>query len=102
MVELLPLNEKKDTDYVKQLLEEFVEKTGSIVAQDMLQVWPEPTTRFIKVFPYEYQRALQQMEEAAEAEPVVNGNLKTQESIQDIEDSITDDEMAQKKLDKIR
>lgn len=49
MVELLPLNKQEDIAYVKKLLEEFVEKTGSLVAQDLLMLWPEPTTRFVKV-----------------------------------------------------
>lgn len=49
MVELLPLSEQEDIAYVKQLLEEFVEKTGSLIAEDLLMLWPEPTTRFVKV-----------------------------------------------------
>lgn len=49
MVELLQLNQQDDIAYVKQLLEEFVDKTGSLIAQDLLKVWPEPTTRFVKV-----------------------------------------------------
>lgn len=49
MVELLPLNKQEDIAYVKELLEEFVEKTGSLIAQDLLTLWPEPTTRFVKV-----------------------------------------------------
>lgn len=104
MVELFPLSDKKDQDYVKQLLEEFVEKTGSLVAQDLLVTWPEPTTRFVKVFPYEYQRALKQMEENKLLEPVAitNGNSKPEAKIKDIEDSIADADMDQKKLDKIR
>ncbi|XP_015600408.1 putative glutamate synthase [NADPH] isoform X3 [Cephus cinctus] len=103
MVELLPLNDKDDIAYVKQLLEEFVEKTGSLIAKDLLVLWPEPTTRFVKVFPYEYQRALKQMEEDKLAEPVVNGNSKAVEpQVKDIEDVIADADMEQRKLDKIR
>lgn len=49
MVELLPLNNTEDIAYVKQLLEEFVKKTGSLIAKDLLNLWPEPTTRFVKV-----------------------------------------------------
>ncbi|KAK0097828.1 hypothetical protein PV326_013412 [Microctonus aethiopoides] len=103
MVELLPLDNKADIAYVKNLLEEFIEKTGSLIAKDLLLTWPEPTTRFVKVFPYEYQRALQQMAEAKVAEPiVVNGNAKNQVQVKDIEDSIEDGESAQRKLDKIK
>ncbi|XP_014214359.1 putative glutamate synthase [NADPH] isoform X1 [Copidosoma floridanum] len=107
MVELLPLNGKKDIDHVQQLLEEFVEKTGSLIAQEMLQIWPEPTNRIFKVFPYEYQRALKQMEEKEEEEKptnvaiISNGNGKT-EAVLDIEDVVADTEVAQKKLDKVK
>lgn len=50
MVELLPLTNSEDIAYVKGLLEEFVEKTGSLIAKDLLMLWPEPTTRFVKVY----------------------------------------------------
>ncbi|XP_011708149.1 PREDICTED: putative glutamate synthase [NADPH] isoform X2 [Wasmannia auropunctata] len=104
MVELLPLNKPEEIAYVKQLLEEFIEKTGSLIAQDLLATWPEPTTRFVKVFPYEYQRALKQLEEAKLETPnVINGNAQmTNGKIKDIEDSIEDADMAQRKLDKIK
>lgn len=106
---MLPLNGKKDIDYVQQLLEEFVEKTGSLIAKELLQIWPEPTNRIFKVFPYEYQRALKQIEEekelresgVTETVAITNGNVKT-ESVMDIEDVIADGEVAQKKLDKIK
>lgn len=103
MVELLPLNKQEDIAYVKKLLEEFVEKTGSLVAQDLLTLWPEPTTRFVKVFPYEYQRALKQVEETKQTEMIVNGSSQTVNAqVKDIEDTIADIEIEQHKLDKIR
>ncbi|XP_044595767.1 glutamate synthase [NADH] isoform X1 [Cotesia glomerata] len=105
MVELLPLNNKEDIVYVKQLLEEFIEKTGSLIAKDLLLTWPEPTTRFVKVFPYEYQRALKQLAEdnkTNQKNVVINGNSKNQPEIKDIEDSIEDGDLAQRKLDKIK
>ncbi|EFN72550.1 Glutamate synthase [NADH], amyloplastic [Camponotus floridanus] len=103
MVELLPLNKSEEIAYVKQLLEEFIEKTGSLIAQDLLATWPEPTTRFVKVFPYEYQRALKQLEEDKQQTNVINGDAQlTNHKIKDIEDAIEDAEMAQRKLDKIK
>ncbi|XP_034952284.1 putative glutamate synthase [NADPH] isoform X4 [Chelonus insularis] len=102
MVELLPLNDKEDIAYVKQLLEEFIDKTGSLIAKELLLTWPEPTTRFVKVFPYEYQRALKQLAEEKATVPIANGNSKNQAQIKDIEDSVEDAEIAQKKLDKIK
>ncbi|XP_076755375.1 uncharacterized protein LOC143426097 isoform X1 [Xylocopa sonorina] len=101
MVELLPLNHPGDIACVKKLLEEFVEKTGSLIAQDLLTLWPEPTTRFVKVFPYEYQRALKQLEDAKQVQPIPNGSSQTLD-IKDIEDAIVDSDMEQRKLNKIR
>ncbi|XP_076386960.1 uncharacterized protein LOC100882019 isoform X2 [Megachile rotundata] len=104
MVELLPLNKPEDIAFVKQLLEEFVEKTGSLIAESLLQLWPEPTTRFVKVFPYEYQRALQQLEQAKQIQETVNGNSETDSNVRvkDIEEVVADVDMEQRKLDKIR
>nr|XP_031844149.1 putative glutamate synthase [NADPH] isoform X1 [Nomia melanderi] len=104
MVELLPLTNSEDIAHVKGLLEEFVEKTGSLIAKDLLLLWPEPTTRFVKVFPYEYQRALKQLQEAKLAQPILNGNSQKplNNQVKDIEDAIVDVDKEQRKLDKIR
>uniref|UniRef100_UPI0014793D12 putative glutamate synthase [NADPH] isoform X1 n=2 Tax=Osmia lignaria TaxID=473952 RepID=UPI0014793D12 len=104
MVELLPLNQPEDLAYVKQLLEEFIEKTGSLIGQSLLKLWPEPTTRFVKVFPYEYQRALQQLKETKQAQKTVNGDSdkKSNAQVKDIEDAVADVDMEKRKLDKIR
>ncbi|XP_068081055.1 uncharacterized protein [Anabrus simplex] len=107
MVELLPLELEEDLAYVQGLLKEFQEKTGSLIAGDMLKTWPEPAKNFVKVFPYEYQRALRQLaEEAAKekvaTEPVMNGGgVKVEPKVRDIEDSIADGAMEKRKLDKI-
>lgn len=49
MVELQPLVMEEDLKYVKGLLEEFHEKTGSKIAEELLAQWPEPSNRFVKV-----------------------------------------------------
>ncbi|XP_044009737.1 glutamate synthase [NADH] isoform X3 [Aphidius gifuensis] len=112
-VELLSLDKPQDIDYVKSLLEEFVEKTDSLIAKELLETWPEPTTRFVKVFPYEYQRALELAEENLKNNNnITNGNGNgngngiingdNESPIKDIEESIEDAELAQRKLDKIK
>lgn len=111
MVELLPLDQQEDIDYVKTLLQEFKEKTGSLIAAELLEKWPQPTSKFIKVFPYEYQRALRQLaEEKKAAQPLVNGvTEQTAPSavpadtgkVRDIEEAITDGAMEKKRLDMI-
>lgn len=97
MVDLLPLELEEDMQFVHDLLTEFVEKTQSIRAQEILSDWPASCKHFIKVcifvrlalcihiyffscfkciliykqiFPKEYQKALELLkaEEIAEKE----------------------------------
>lgn len=109
MVELLSLSDDEDVDYVKSLLNEFIVHTDSLVAQEILQNWSDASKKFVKVFPYEYQRALKQLklEAIEEAEDVpkseedqvmVNGNGTAQ--IKDIEDVAQNG--VEQKLDKTR
>lgn len=130
MVELLPLEKEDDVDHVRSLLEEFVEKTSSDVAQELLRSWPESHSKFVKVFPYEYQRALLQQEEEhkkiladspAKTNGSTNGFHKTDgidgirvngsahekaahktADIQDIEDTIVNGAINEKSVDKTR
>ncbi|ODN06304.1 Glutamate synthase [NADH], amyloplastic [Orchesella cincta] len=94
MVELLPLELPEDLKLVKELLEEFQTKTGSEIAGRLLQDWPSGARHFVKVFPYEYQRALKQMaEEESIAETIVvpEPKKKVEEpKIKDIEETIPD------------
>ena len=54
-VELCQLD-AKDTVFVKELLVDFSEKTGSEVAQAILDDFENLGTKLTKVFPCEYQR----------------------------------------------
>ncbi|CAG2059773.1 unnamed protein product, partial [Timema podura] len=49
MVDLLPLEDKTDLEYVLDLLKQFHTKTGSLIAEDLIKTWPESAKRFIKV-----------------------------------------------------
>lgn len=112
MVELLELNLEQDVTFVKELISEFVEKTGSVVGQNVLDNWETSRQQFIKVFPYEYQRALKElemkkvMEENPEPKKAVGNGAATPAEIEDIESMVKDNEMIQKKteivLDKTR
>ncbi|XP_063220022.1 uncharacterized protein LOC134529642 [Bacillus rossius redtenbacheri] len=106
-VELLPLVKKEDLDCVEELLKNFYDKTSSLIAKDLLDSWPEPSQRFIKVFPYEYQRALQKQvaEKSAEksSEKVSNGQLQNDSKVLDIEDTVVQERThPEKSLDKTR
>jgi glutamate synthase domain-containing protein 3 len=52
VVELFPLALEEDINYVECLLKEFQEKTGSLIAEDLLKAWPTPASRFVKVWTY--------------------------------------------------
>lgn len=49
MVDLLPLKDEADLQYVHSLLVEFQEKTGSIIAAELMENWPASTAQFVKV-----------------------------------------------------
>lgn len=101
LVELLPLKEYNDIVQVKELLYEFHKATGSIIANDLLNNWSKEQLKFVKVFPYDYQNALQTMfDKQTKENDEVNENFilsKIQEPpVKDIEDAmqsykITDD-----------
>jgi glutamate synthase (NADPH/NADH) len=108
-VELLPLDNEEDRTFVKNLLEEFIECTGSKVAQEILAKWPEICSQFVKVFPYEYQRALKTMEvesalkKAKRGKSIESGpsvDLK-EPPVADIEETVRDAAMEQKKMEKL-
>jgi len=69
MVDLLPVEKDEDMKFLYCTLKEFVASTGSEVGSDIVENWPSSAGRFVKVFPHEYQRALQEME----AEKALNG-----------------------------
>lgn len=103
MVELCPLDKKEDRELVHGLLQEFVEHTGSVVAKDVLNSWPGICSKFVKVFPYEYQRALKSLqaeETECEAENVTNDH-DDEPKVKDIEEAVIDGSAEKRKLDKI-
>ncbi len=65
MVDLEPLEEPEDLDLVRGLMERHREYTGSTVAERLLRQWPQVASKFVKVMPKDYKRALQEQLEAA-------------------------------------
>ncbi|XP_042242518.1 glutamate synthase [NADH], amyloplastic-like isoform X2 [Homarus americanus] len=104
-VELLPLELSDDLVFVEDLLRQFHDKTGSQVAANLLMDWPAQASSFLKVFPYEYQRALRQLAEKEAAVQVTpekaKVEVKPEPTVCDIEESVTDTAMEKKRLEKI-
>jgi glutamate synthase (NADH) len=71
-VKLDKISEVEDLMFLKEILEEFVEETGSKVGKKILEDWPMSSTNFIKVFPNEYRKVLEEKKKA---------NLSTQVSL---------------------
>jgi len=67
MVDLLPVESAEDLAFLHATITEFVGATGSEAGQAVLDTWPVSATGFVKVFPHEYQRALQELKDEAEA-----------------------------------
>lgn len=98
-VSLYKVVEDDDFIFLKNILADFYDKTKSEVAESILNNWPLSTASFIKVFPNEYKKVLEdakkekeKLSNAQEIVPVQNGK---KEPIVDIEDSV-------KEFDKVR
>jgi glutamate synthase (ferredoxin) len=65
MVELETLDEPADVAELKGLIEAHLEATGSVRARAILDDWPAQRSKFVKVMPRDYKRALAEL--AAEA-----------------------------------
>lgn len=61
MVELGPLNQKRDIAVVRDLLEKHARYTVSPVALFLLEHWAQEVGHFVRVMPLEYKRVMQKM-----------------------------------------
>lgn len=76
----------------------MIEHTGSVVTQEILHEWLGASGKFVKVFLFEYQRALRAFEEdkleteiKVELKAVENGiSEKNEHKVNDIEEAIQD------------
>jgi len=72
MVDLFPLNEPKDIVELKNLIEKHANATDSAVARGLLKNWDAVVPQFIKIYPRDYRRVLEEAENIkAEAPPAV-------------------------------
>ena len=55
----------EDADEVKALISEHAQRTGSLVARNLLASWDRSRERFVKVMPRDYKRALEEQRLAA-------------------------------------
>jgi glutamate synthase (NADPH/NADH) large chain len=55
---------------VKALISEHAQRTGSLVARNVLATWERESRRFVKVMPRDYKRVLERRAEQASPVPV--------------------------------
>jgi glutamate synthase domain-containing protein 3 len=58
MVRLLEPDDENDGPVVRELLERHLAYTQSPIAEELLENWPLSLSRFIKILPVDYERAL--------------------------------------------
>ena len=75
-VALEDVTDPTDQQWLHDTLQDFVKKTGSEKAQSILDSWPQACADFVKVFPYEYQRALKELEEENTKEQALQEKLE--------------------------
>ncbi len=62
MVELESIEDKKEEEEVKSMIERYIKYTSSKEAKDIIENWKESKDKFIKVMPIDYKRALRELE----------------------------------------
>ncbi|CAG8678545.1 7432_t:CDS:2, partial [Dentiscutata heterogama] len=109
MVDLETVNDPQEITFLRGLIEDHRHYTNSEIADRVLKNFNQVLPRFVKVMPVDYKIALEKQKRLAEeAQKEKEQSLpqisvkEAEPSVVDIEDSMVDEELAKKKLDKIR
>ncbi|MBF0486434.1 MAG: glutamate synthase subunit alpha, partial [Candidatus Omnitrophica bacterium] len=65
MVELFPVKEEKDFKELKGMIENHYQYTQSSVAKKILDHWDKVSGQFVKIYPRDYRRVIEEQEKAA-------------------------------------
>jgi glutamate synthase domain-containing protein 3 len=60
MVALETVDSNEESEHLKAHLEEHLARTGSPIAKELLENWAVSCQKFVKVFPHDYKRVLQE------------------------------------------
>jgi glutamate synthase (NADPH/NADH) len=103
MVTLYKVVEDDDLIFLKNILIDFIEKTGSEVAQNIIDNWPLSTYSFIKVLPNDYKKVLDEAKAQKEkARKLSDEEDANKENAKHIKSSIGDIEDSVKGYDKVK
>jgi glutamate synthase (NADPH/NADH) large chain len=61
MVELSQVRDYDDQDFIIETLKKHIQHTQSDKAKEILRNWYEYVPRFVKVMPFEYKRAMNEL-----------------------------------------
>jgi len=67
MVDLFPVKEKKDEEELKAMIEAHLKYTQSSVAKKLLENWGNVISQFVKVYPRDFRKIVEDAEKAAQA-----------------------------------
>ncbi|MCR4337545.1 MAG: glutamate synthase subunit alpha, partial [Candidatus Omnitrophica bacterium] len=70
MVELFPVQEASDIQELKDLIQEHAQYTKSTVAEGILQNWEKTLSQFVKVYPTDYRRVIEEANQAKAKEVI--------------------------------
>jgi len=83
---LLESVDAEDCKVLLELVQEHVRVTGSTKAQELVSSWDNTVTRFTKVFPKEYKKALESMKSAPAGKNVSDDKPAIENNTKDLED----------------
>ena len=66
LVDLVAVEEPEDVQHLKSLIEEHFQNTQSGVAKKILDEWETSLTKFVKVYPRDYRRVLEERKKQKE------------------------------------
>jgi glutamate synthase domain-containing protein 2/glutamate synthase domain-containing protein 1/glutamate synthase domain-containing protein 3 len=81
-VDLEPVEDTKEMEALKNLIERHAEYTGSPRARWILENWPEMLPKFVKVFPHEYKRVIAETHTLKTPAVILTAAAKAQEARQ--------------------
>ncbi|KAF0453232.1 glutamate synthase [Gigaspora margarita] len=108
MVDLETVNDQQEVLFLRGLIEDHYHYTNSEIADRVLKNFNQVLPRFVKIIPVDYKAVLEKQKrlaEEAQKEKETPPQISVKEpepSVADIEDSMVDEEIAKKKLDKVR
>ena len=68
MVEIFGVKEQKDIQELKGMIEKHLKYTASTVAKHILERWDKVLPQFVKIYPRDFRRVVEETEKAREAE----------------------------------